>query len=208
MVSLVDRYPARRTLSRTTVLRGNRWFKLRKNRVGHPQSIVATLHMRNLLLQRCHRHKILRLAHVGLARCTVHRIHLAYFLIHRTSVSTDKAPLRKSCVHLVRVDNRQRLEGVFFFLLANCDTQTTLYSDCSGRSSNNVLPSSTNYVPSDPPSGRCPSQAQVLPAEFLSHWRDPLVDTTELSSGRNRLSEKSLNFEECASSASSFNWGF
>ncbi|KAI5994694.1 hypothetical protein EDD15DRAFT_2430948 [Pisolithus albus] len=176
----------------------------------HPQSIVATLHMRNLLLQRCHRHKILRLAHWISMISTVHGApntscifpDSSHISVNRQSASEEM------CLASIWLGWTTGSISRACFFFANCDTQTTLYSDCSGRSSNNVLPSSTNYVPSDPPSGRCPSQGQVLPAEFLSHWRDPLVDTTELSSGRNRLSEKSLNFEECASSASSFNWGF
>ncbi|KAI6026744.1 hypothetical protein BKA83DRAFT_4588626 [Pisolithus microcarpus] len=110
------------------------------------------------------------------------------------SASTDKVPLRKSCVYLIKVDNSGYLEGVvclsyfvglddvvlgFAVVLSrtqmpldtspraikirppNCHGhrahapmifQTTLYSDCSGRSSNNVLaPQSTARHIATPP---------------------------------------------------------
>ncbi|KAI6015798.1 hypothetical protein BKA83DRAFT_4129249 [Pisolithus microcarpus] len=92
------------------------------------------------------------------------------------SVSTDKVPLRKSCIYLIKVDNSGYLEGVvcpsyFYYPVPECllthlqgpsrfgyatamgvvhltdapmTFQTTLFSDRSGRSSNNVLvPQST-----------------------------------------------------------------
>ncbi|KAI5992699.1 hypothetical protein EDD15DRAFT_2519049 [Pisolithus albus] len=76
---------------------------------GMTVSIAATLRMRNLPLQQCHKHRVLRLAHT----------------------------LRPSGYGGQQHMSRGR--GLSLILSGPMISQTALYSDCSGTSNNNVL---------------------------------------------------------------------
>ncbi|KAI5987889.1 hypothetical protein EDD15DRAFT_2199324 [Pisolithus albus] len=170
---------------------------------GMTVSIAATLRMRNLPLQQCHKHRVLRLAHTCLVAARSLTFHLTTPRIckidteHRPHLHESRFTPQQSCLCLVMVENNAFLEGVvspsyfagfddvvleFAVVLSRTRihlqgpsksgyptamgvvhwtagpmiSQTALYSDCSGRSSNNVLcPTVKSPITSQPHPGLC-----------------------------------------------------